>query len=224
MKIKIHSFKYKLAFSYLFIILVSFGFIAFFLDKKLEENSLQDIKISLINQAYLIEAQIPKEALLQENTPLLDSLVKSLSHKIKCRSTILNKAGRVLADSEETINEVLKLENHSDRPEIKKALSDYIGEEMRHSKTLGIDMLYIALPIKSDTEIIGVLRLALPLSDLKEMLFVIRRVVLFSLFFALGLAFILGAILTMEIVKPINRMIYVSNKFSKGDFSHKINM
>ena len=224
MKIKIHSFKYKLAFSYVFIILISFGFIGIFLDRKLEENSLQDIKASLINQAYLIEAQMPKEALLRENTPLLDSLIKSLSPKIKCRSTILNKTGKVLADSEKTINEVLKMENHSDRPEIKKALSDYIGEETRHSRTLGIDMLYIALPIKSDREIIGVLRLALPLSDLKEMLFVIRRAVLFSLFFALGLAFILGAILTREIVKPINRMIYASNKFSKGDFSHKISI
>ncbi|MDP2921857.1 MAG: ATP-binding protein [Candidatus Omnitrophota bacterium] len=224
MNIKIHSFKYKLAFSYLFIILVSFGLIAFFLDRKLENNSLQDIKTSLINQAYLVEAQIPKEALLQGNTPLMDSLVKSLSQKIKCRITVINKAGKVLADSEETINEVLKMENHSDRPEIKKALSDYTGEEIRYSKTLRIDMLYIALPIKSDREIIGVLRLALPLSDLKEMLFVIRRVVLYSLFFALGLAFILGAILTREIAKPINRMIYASNKFSKGDFSHKIHI
>ena len=224
MKIKIYNFKYKLAFSYVFIILISFGFIAIFLDRKLEENSLQDIKISLINQAYLIEAQIPKEALLQENAPLLDSLVKSLSPKIKCRSTILNRAGKVLADSEKTMDEVLKMENHSDRPEIKKALSDYTGEEMRYSRTLGIDMLYIALPIKSDKEIIGALRLALPLSDLKEMLFIIRRVVLFSLFFALGLAFILGAILTREIVKPINKMIYASSKFSKGDFSYKIHV
>ncbi|PIP67769.1 MAG: hypothetical protein COW92_04765, partial [Candidatus Omnitrophica bacterium CG22_combo_CG10-13_8_21_14_all_43_16] len=224
MKIKIHSFKYRLAFSYVFIILISFGFIAFFLDRSLEENSLQDIKASLINQAYLIEVQIPKEAILQENTPLLDSLVKSLSPKIKCRSTVINKSGMVLADSEKTIDEALKMENHADRPEIKKALSDSIGEEIRYSRTLGIDMLYIALPIKDGREIIGTLRLALPLSDLREMLFVIRKAILFSLFFALVLAFVLGAILTGEIVKPVNKMIYVSNKFSLGDFSHKIHI
>ena len=224
MKIKIHSFKYRLAFSYVFIILVSFGFIAFFLDRSLEENSLQDIKTSLINQAYLIESQIPEESLIKEDTSLLDSLVKSLSPKIKCRSTILNKTGKVLADSEKTTSETLKMENHADRPEIKKALYDSVGEEIRYSRTLGIDMLYIALPIKNDREIIGVIRLALPLSDLKEMLLVIRRAVLFSLFFALGLAFVLGAMLTREIVKPINKMIYVSSKFSLGDFNHRIHI
>lgn len=224
MKIKIHSFKYRLAFSYVFIILISFGFIAFFLDRSLEENSIQDIKTSLINQAYLIESQIPEASLIKENTFLLDSLVKSLSPKIKCRITILNKTGSVLADSEKTIEETMKMENHADRPEIRQALSDYIGEEIRYSRTLGIDMLYIALPIKNYSETIGALRLSLPLSDLKEMLLVIRKAVLFSLFFALGLAFVLGAILTSEIVKPINKIIYVSNKFSKGDFSHKLNI
>jgi len=224
MEIKINSFKYRLAFSYVFIILISFGFIAFFLDRKLEENSIQDIKTSLINQAYLIESQISQEGLIKENAPVLDPLIKSLSRKIKCRITVLSKAGKVMADSEKTIDETLKMENHTDRPEIKAALSDYIGEEIRYSKTLGIDMLYIALPIRNEIEIIGALRLALPLSDLKEMLSVIRKTVLFSLIFALGLAFVLGAILTRGIVKPINKMIYVSNKFSHGDFSHKISI
>ena len=224
MKINIYSFKYRLAFSYVFIILISLGFIAFFLDRKLEENSIQDIKTSIINQAYLIESQIPQENLIKENTSFLNSIIKSLSHKIKCRITVLNKTGKVLADSEKTIDETLKMENHADRPEIKIALSDSIGEEIRYSKTLGIDMLYIALPIKNDKEIIGVLRLALPLSDLKEMLFIIRKAVLFSLLFALALAVVLGAILTRGMVKPINKMIYVANKFSNGDFSHKISI
>lgn len=224
MKVNIYSFKYRLVFSYVFIILISFGFIAFFLDRKLEENSIQDIKTSLINQAYLIESQISQEGLVKEDVPFLGTVIKSLSHKIKCRITVLNKAGKVLADSEKAVDETLKMENHADRPEIKTALSDSTGEEIRYSKTLEIDMLYIALPIRSDKEIIGALRLALPLSNLKEMLSVIRKAVLFSLIFALALAFVLGAMLTRGIVKPINKMIYVSNKFSHGDFSHKISI
>jgi len=58
---KIKSFKLKLIFSYIFIILVSFGFIALFLDKSLEENSLHNIQSSLISQARLIENQISSE-------------------------------------------------------------------------------------------------------------------------------------------------------------------
>jgi len=222
MKIKGHNFIFKLTFSYVFIILISFGFIAFFLDKKLEENALKDIKSSLVNQAYLIETQINAEDITKENITSLDSLVKALSKKINCRITVSNSYGRVLADSGKSSEEVSNMENHADRPEIKAALSGLIGEEIRYSRTLKIDMLYVALPIKDNKEAIGVLRLALPLSDLKDMLIVIRKAIFFSLFFALGLAFVLGSILTKAIIKPINKMIYVSRKFSQGDFSHKI--
>jgi two-component system, OmpR family, phosphate regulon sensor histidine kinase PhoR len=44
---KIRSFKLKLIFSYIFVILLSFGIVAFFLDKGLEENSLRNIETSL---------------------------------------------------------------------------------------------------------------------------------------------------------------------------------
>ncbi|MCX5687736.1 MAG: ATP-binding protein [Candidatus Omnitrophica bacterium] len=222
MKIKDHNFIFKLTFSYVFIILISFGFIAFFLDKKLEENALKDIKASLVNQAYLIETQISAENLIKENTIFLDSLVKILSKKINCRITVLNSRGKVLADSEKSLDEIPNMENHADRPEINTASSGLIGEEIHYSRTLSIDMMYVALPIKDKGEVIGVLRLALPLSDLKEMLTVIRKAIFFSLFFALGLAFVLGSMLTKAIIKPINKMIYVSRKFSQGDFSHKI--
>ena len=222
MNIKDHNFIFKLTFSYVFIILISFGFIAFFLDKKLEENALKDIKSSLVNQAYLIETQIGAENLTKENTIFLDSLVKTLTKKINCRITVLNSRGKVLADSGKNSEEVSNMENHVDWPEIKTALSGLIGDEIHYSRTLRIDMMYVALPIKDKEEAIGVLRLALPLSDLKEMLAAIRKAIFFSLLFALGLAFVLGSILTKTIIKPINKMIYVSHKFSQGDFSHKI--
>jgi len=222
MKIKKHSFKFKLAFSYVFIILISFGFTAFFLDKKLEENALGNIKASLVNQAILIENQIPPESFKKEDTNFLDSLVKTLSSRIKCRITIVNNDGKVLADSEKGRNGIIEMENHAGRPEIRAALYGSTGAEIRYSNTLKIDMLYIALPVKDNQDSIGALRLALPLSDLKEMLSAIKKAVLFSLIFALGLAFVLGSLLTAEIIKPINKMIHASYKFSKGDFSHKI--
>lgn len=46
--------------------------------------------------------------------------------------------------------------------------------------------------------------------------------VFLSLIFALGLAFVLGSALTAGIIKPVNRIVYISRKFSRGDFSQKI--
>jgi len=216
------SFKLKLIFSYIFVILVSFGFIAYFLDKNLEENSIRNIQSSLITQANLIESQIAPERLRQEDTPYLESLVKTLSLKTRCRITIINNKGIVLADSERAQEEIPQMENHLYRPEIKVALTGNIGIDTRYSSTLKIDMLYVALPIKDKTGIPGILRLSLPLESVQKTLFAIRKIVFIGLLFALMFAFILGSIVAGRTIKPINRMIQISRRFSKGDFSRRI--
>jgi two-component system phosphate regulon sensor histidine kinase PhoR len=48
------------------------------------------------------------------------------------------------------------------------------------------------------------------------------KIVLHGLIFSLIIAIVLGLILSARILKPINRMIQVSRKFSEGDFSRRI--
>ncbi|MBU4376574.1 MAG: cell wall metabolism sensor histidine kinase WalK [Candidatus Omnitrophica bacterium] len=216
------GFKAKLILSYLIIILVSFGFIAFFLDKNLEENSLHNIQTSLVTQAQLIETQIPPGSIKNEDIASLEALVKNLSAKTKCRITIINIRGKVLADSEQSLQEIPAMENHLYRPEVKIALSGTIGIDTRYSSTLGIDMLYVALPLKEGAEILGTIRLALPLLSVEKTLSSIRKIVILGLLFAVFLAFILGTLLAAGTIKPINRMIQISRKYSEGDFSRRI--
>ena len=217
------SFKLKLIFSYIFVILISFGFIAYFLDKNLEENSLHNTQASLINQAYLVENQITAENIKKEDIAHLEPLIATLSGKIKCRITVINNLGKVFADSEKSQKEIPEMENHLYRPEVKMALANEVGIDTRYSSTLKIDMLYVALPIiKENKEFIGVVRLALPLESVEKTLNEIRKAVLFGLIFALAFAFVLGSIIAAQTIRPINRMIQVSRRFSKGDFSRRI--
>ncbi len=216
------SFKLKLILSYVFVILISFGFIAFFLDKSLEENSLHNIQSSLVTQAHLIENQITAESIKKEDLTSLDILVKTLGPKTKCRITVINKKGMVLADSEKPKQEILNMENHINRPEVKIALTGDIGIDTRYSPTLNIDMLYMAMPLKDKNEITGILRLALPLESVQKTLFAIRKIVFIGLVFALALAFVLGSVVAGNTIRPINRMTQISRRFSEGDFSRRI--
>jgi len=216
------SFKLNLILSYIFTIAISFGFIAVFLSKNLEDNSFQEIKSSLVIQARLIQDQIPPDNLTKQNTVYLSELVKKISSLTKCRVTIIDKKGEVLADSRKSPQELFSMENHLDRPEVKAALSGATGIDTHYSATLKIDMLYVALPLMDNSGIQGALRLALPLENVRKILFTTRKVILLGLFFALGLAFVLGSLMAGRIIKPINRMIRVSRKFSEGDFSRRI--
>jgi two-component system phosphate regulon sensor histidine kinase PhoR len=216
------SFKLKLIFSYIFVILISFGFVAFFLDKNLEENWLRNIRSSLITQGLLIENQVSPETIKKDDSASTENLIKTLSVKTNCRITVVNTQGKVLADSQRTLAEISEMENHASRPEIKVALNGDIGSDTRYSPTLKIDMLYVALPIKDKDTIIGVLGLALTLESVDRALFSIRKIVFIGLLFALAFAFILGSLVASRTIKPINRMIQISRRFSEGDFSRRI--
>ena len=216
------SFKSKLILSYVFVIMISFAFVAFFLDKSLEENSLHNIKASLITQARLIEGQITTDSIKKVDTVSLDILAKALGLKTDCRITIIDKKGAVLADSEKSKEAISGMENHINRPEVRVALTGGTGIDTHYSSTLKIDMLYVAIPIRDNGEAVGILRLALPLESVQKTLFTIRKTVLVGLVFALALAFILGSIVAGNTVRPINRMILVTRRFSEGNFSRKI--
>lgn len=216
------SLKSKLILSYVFVILVSFAFIAFFLDKNLEENSLHNIQSSLVTQAHLIENQITTESIKKEDLTSLGILIKTLGSKTSCRITVIDRKGMVLADSEKSKQDVLNMENHINRPEVRTALTGDIGIDTRYSSTLKIDMLYVAMPLKDKNEITGILRLALPLESVQKTLFTIRKIVVIGFVFALVLAFVLGSIVAGSTIRPINRMIQVSRRFSEGDFSRRI--
>jgi two-component system phosphate regulon sensor histidine kinase PhoR len=216
------SFRVKLILSYFFLICISLGFIAFFLDKHLEEKSLQEIKSSLINEARLIESNIANNSRILSDPGQLDKLCQDLGGKVGSRITVIDPQGNVLADSEKSPQETSRMENHLNRPEVYRALAQGLGEQIRYSATLKIDMLYVALPIVQNNRNTGVLRLALPLTSVQKVLFSVRKTIVVSLFFTLGLAFLLGSVLAKAVISPINRIIYVSSKFAQGDFSRRI--
>jgi len=216
------SFKSNLILSYILIISVSFGFIAFFLDKTLEENSLRNIKNSLITQAHLIENQINSATLKKEDPASLDILVKKLGAKTECRITVIDGKGGVLADSGKSKAEIRFMENHINRQEVRSALAGDIGIDIRYSPTLKIDMLYVALALKDEEKVSGILRLALPLEIVQKTLFAIRKTIAIGLIFAIVLAFLLGSIVAANTIRPINRMIQISRRFAEGDFTRRI--
>lgn len=220
--IKIKGFKFKLILSYILVILIPLSFIFVTLGKKLEEKALEDIKSSLISQSHLIENQIPQSLLGAQNYESLASLIKNLAAKISLRITIIDSSGKVLADSEKNKEEVFNMENHALRAEVMLALNKNIAEEVRYSDSLKINMLYVAIPIAKSQEVLGVVRVALPLKSVEETLWTTRKIIIFSLFFALALASVLVSVLSKTIVDPIKKLIFASKKFAKGDFSYKI--
>ncbi len=117
------------------------------------------------------------------------------------RFTLINKQGTVIYDSwaeEDT------LENHVDRPEIKKAFADGYGEYTRYSDTISSDMYYYAVKINDET----VLRVSREIDSINAAFVGVMPmlVILFVVFAVINYA--AASVFTRKILSPVDEMAW----------------
>jgi two-component system phosphate regulon sensor histidine kinase PhoR len=98
----------------------------------------------------------------------LEARIVELAAAAGCRYTVVDSAGRVLADSDVPLADVPRLENHAGRPELRLALAGQVGRSTRHSHTLGRDLVYVAVPMPDGGPIAAV-RAAEPLANVARL-------------------------------------------------------
>jgi two-component system phosphate regulon sensor histidine kinase PhoR len=159
----------------------------FALDRFLSQHEISRLKKHLSEQATIFHHELPGDA------TALGNAVKLREKLTGIRFTVIGKDGMVSADSLESPS---KMDNHADRPEVAAALGGEVGFSKRHSDTLYLDMLYVAVPTAP------VIRASLPLSNVDQLLWQIRRrliwVILPALLLALTLAYTLSRALTIR--------------------------
>ena len=83
------------------------------------------------------------------------------------------------ASSADSRADAATLENHADRPEIRAALAGREGSDVRHSRSLGLDLLYVAMPAAPGRPY-AVVRVAEPLAIVRDLNASLLRLSLFA--------------------------------------------
>ena len=91
------------------------------------------------------EGRLVREALPADTTEW-QSAVRRLSAQTGHRITLIGRDGWVRADSDFPPGPLPPIENHSQRPEVRAALTGHTGVASRKSETVGRLLLYVALP------------------------------------------------------------------------------
>ncbi|MBW2105555.1 MAG: HAMP domain-containing protein [Deltaproteobacteria bacterium] len=200
-------------------ILISLIIIGIYISFFFKEYYIKAITTQLKSNSLLIR-DIIKADIQEKDIEKLNLVTKRLGREINTRLTIINPEGMVLGDSEENPQ---KMENHSDRPEIKEAIKGRIGKSSRYSTTLKKDMMYLALPIKDDAyRVIGAVRVSIPLDELENRVGQIYRIIgwggLLAVTISLGISFALAR----RVSRPISQMAQAAKMISKGDLSRRI--
>jgi len=127
-----------------------------------------------------------------------------------------------MADSEVSKENLIYLENHSNRPEILAALRENIGISKRYSATLKQDMLYVALPLTEKGQLCGTVRLALPLTEVEKTIFHAKKIALISLGLGLFMAITFSLLLSYSFAKPIKKITKAATAMARGDLKKRV--
>src|SRR5579884_3725772 len=138
-----------------------------YLFDSLRAQQLTALEDQLAKQASLVADDATFRLASQPGSTDLDPLAKSLGREIGARVTLISRDGTVLGDSD---HDPRTMENHGSRPEVIQALRMGRGESERHSATLDLDLLYVAVPMYDREQIVGVARVALAVHAVDDLL------------------------------------------------------
>ena len=131
------------------------------------------------------------------------------------RVTVITANGLVLADSQ---SDPQTMENHAGRPEIVDALAKGSGQSIRHSVTIKRDLLYYAVRQNIAGEPPIVLRFALPLANVEEVLAAFRKKLWAASFVILLVAGGISLLFSRSFTARVDRLKDFSRRVAEGDF------
>lgn len=144
-----------------------------------------------------------------------DRLADDLGASAHARVTIVADDGRVLGDSDVTLERLPTIENHSQRPELVQARATGHGVSSRLSDTVHQQMLYVAVPLSGG----GFARVAVPLVEVAQAKDELMNALLVGSLLALAVAAATAFVGAQFGSSTIRHLTGVARAMAKGDFS-----
>ncbi len=182
-----------------------------YLTRFLRSTYLERTEASLLSEAHLVRNEIAPLLLANPTDPQINALAVRDAGLLSARVTIVLADGRVVGESEKPLSE---MENHFSRPEVQQALLNKEATEIRHSDTLKTDLLYAAVPLSDQGEVVAVVRLAAPLTEIQSNLGHLYTSVLVAALAAAGLGILLALLITRSTLRPLNSLSRAASTYA----------
>jgi two-component system phosphate regulon sensor histidine kinase PhoR len=207
--------------SFLLITLLSLTAAGWYATSNLKTFYLQNLETDLKTRAELV-ADLVQDHFNAESLASVDSVLKNIGKRTSTRFTAILPDGEVIGDSEKDPG---SMDNHGMRPEVKNAYLGLVGVRTRYSKTIGKDMMYVAVPVSTtEGNIVGVMRASVQVQVVSQTLGAIYDRLMYG---GLAIAFFAGLVsifIAQRIGKPIQRIRKGAEEFAAGNLAYRLDV
>jgi two-component system phosphate regulon sensor histidine kinase PhoR len=179
---------------------------------------MRSVEEGLLARARLAEREFEKDASMRDESAV-DSLCKDMGRAAGARITVVLASGRVIADTDQ---DPRGMENHADRPEIRRALTGAAGTAIRFSDTEKRNMMYVAVPWKIDGGAFGAVRVSVPLTVVEKSLRGLYLRVLAGGLAVTLLAALVSLAIARRIGRPLNDLRNGVKRFAREGLSYRL--
>lgn len=212
--------RFKLFFAFFSFVLIGLGITGFVLSHYLKKNIIDRTEDELLGFAKSTRLLIENyQGPIDEAD--YDRWADQVSAAILARVTVIRLDGTVLGDSDQTLEEVRKLENHGDRREVQDARRMGFGTSTRYSTTTLDEMLYVALRFQRGSDA-GIIRVSTSLVEVSRAISGLRRILLFASLAGLIIAALMSAGSSHFFSRRLRTLVSSAQQLVKGEVQTRI--
>jgi two-component system phosphate regulon sensor histidine kinase PhoR len=188
------------------------------LDRRARDQAFAGLTAEARLMARVVEEQLGRGT----SPEALDPVVDAASREVNARVTVIAPDGKVLADSAASGADLERLANHADRPEVQGALAGETSRAERRSATVGAELLYAAVPVRSNGRIVGVARLSRGIEAIQEQSRDLWRAAALALALALLATGVLSVLLSSALGRSLREIMETARQYAQGNLAARI--
>ena len=164
-----------------------------------------DLANALEREARLIAAALPADSLGAR------AAIHRYSREDGYRITLIDPAGRVVAESNAPDEALGSILNHAGRPEVKAAFAGQVGVAIRNSPTFNIPLLYVAIAGGP-----GVVRVAAPYQQVDATVHRAESAVGWAALLALAVGILIALLAGRSVARPLTEITEAARAIAAG--------
>jgi two-component system phosphate regulon sensor histidine kinase PhoR len=213
------SIYWKIAIPLIALVVLVMVVLGFYVVNSTRNTQINHLESQLVSEAKLV-ADISLPSFAEPTQPEnLDTIAKSIGNEIGTRITLILANGTVLGDTDQ---DPATMENHADRPEVVAALASGVGQSTRYSATLHENMMYVATTVTVQGKVLGIARVALPLTAVESSVNSTVITVAGALAIATLLVIVATILLTRMITRPVRQITRAAEDIASGKLDQRI--